>query len=73
LFKSRTPGQHITFKLKIKYNSPIINGEIIVEAKVTRRKQRLFLGKTVVKNGNGQVIATATGTFMVSDSEAKPR
>jgi acyl-coenzyme A thioesterase PaaI-like protein len=42
-------------------------------ATVTRRKQRLFLGEAVVTNGNGQVIATAAGTFMVRDSDAKPR
>lgn len=65
--------RHFTAKLEIKYKAPVVDGEIIVEATATRRKQRLFLGEVVVKNGDGQVIATAAGIFMVTDSDAKPR
>jgi acyl-coenzyme A thioesterase PaaI-like protein len=68
-----TPGRHFTVKLKIRYKATVTDGEIIAEAKVSRRKQRLFLGEAVVKNGDGQVIATAAGTFMVSDLETKSR
>ena len=67
------PARHFTVKLEIRYKAMVTDGEIIAEAKVTRRKQRLFLGKAVVKNGDGQVIATATGTFMVRDSDSNPR
>ena len=66
-------NKHFTVKLEIRYKASVTDGEIIVEAKVTRRKQRLFLGEVVVKNGDGQVVATATGTFMITDSDAKPR
>jgi uncharacterized protein (TIGR00369 family) len=68
-----TPGRHFTVKLKIRYKATVTDGEIIAEAKVTRRKQRLFLGEAVVTNGDGQVIATAAGTFMVRESDANPR
>ena len=65
-----TSGRHITVKLKIRYKAAVTDGMIIAEAKVTRRKPRLFLGEAVVTNGDGQVIATATGTFMVTDSDS---
>jgi acyl-CoA thioesterase len=68
-----TSERHFTVKLEIRYRAAVTDGVIIAEAKVMRRKQRLFLGETVITNGNGQVIATATGTFMVSFKEAKPR
>jgi acyl-CoA thioesterase len=62
-----TGGRHITVKLEIRYKAAVTDGVIIAEATVTRRKPRLFLGEAVVKNGDGQVIATAAGTFMVRD------
>ncbi|OGP52606.1 MAG: hypothetical protein A2Y65_08135 [Deltaproteobacteria bacterium RBG_13_52_11] len=62
------PGRHSTVKLEIKYKAPVTGGEIIAEAKVTRRKQTVFLGEAVVKDGNGQVVAIATATFMVRDN-----
>jgi acyl-CoA thioesterase len=68
-----TPARHFTVKLEVRYKTAVTDGEIIAEATVTRRKQRFFLGEAVVKNGDGQVIATATGTFMVSDSDANTR
>jgi acyl-CoA thioesterase len=64
--------RHFTVKLEIKYKASVTDGEIIVEAKATRRKQRLFLGEVVVTNGDGKVVATATGTFMITDSDTKP-
>jgi uncharacterized protein (TIGR00369 family) len=68
-----TSGRHFTVKLEIRYKTAVTDGVIIAEAKVTRQKQRFLLGEAVVKNGNGQVIATATGTFMVIDSDSNPR
>jgi uncharacterized protein (TIGR00369 family) len=65
--------RHFTVKLEMKYKASVVDGEIIVEATATRRKQKLFLGEAVVTNGDGQVIATAAGTFMVTDSDTKPR
>jgi acyl-CoA thioesterase len=62
-----TPARHFTVKLEMRYKTAVTDGEIIAEATVTRRKQRLFLGEAVVTNGDGKVIATATGTFMVRD------
>jgi acyl-CoA thioesterase len=62
-----TPARHFTVKLEIRYKAAVADGEIIAEANVTRRKPRLFLGEAVVTNADGQVIATATGTFMVRD------
>jgi uncharacterized protein (TIGR00369 family) len=59
------PGRHSTVKLEIKYKASVTNGEIIVEAKVTRRKPRVFLGEAVAKDSNGQVVAIAKATFMV--------
>ena len=61
------PGRHSTVKLEIKYKASVTNGEIIVEAKVQRRKPRIFLGEAVVKDNNGQVVAIAKATFMVRD------
>jgi acyl-CoA thioesterase len=61
------PGRHFTVKLEIKYKAPVTDGEIIAEATITRRKQTVFLGEAVVKDGNGRVVATATATFMVMD------
>jgi acyl-CoA thioesterase len=61
------PARHSTVKLEIKYKAPVTDGEIIAEATVIRRKARVFLGEAVVKNGNGQVVAIAKATFMVSD------
>ena len=62
-----TSGRQSTVKLKIRYKATVTDGVIIAEAKVTRRKQRCFLGKAVIKNGDGQVIAIAAGTFIVRD------
>ncbi|MCJ7664532.1 MAG: PaaI family thioesterase [Desulfobacterales bacterium] len=61
------PGRHSTVKLEIKYKASVTDGEIIVEAKVTRRKPRVFLGEAVAKDSNGQVVAIAKATFMVRD------
>jgi len=65
------PGRHSTVKLEIKYKAAVTDGEIIAEAKVTRRKPRVFLGEAVVKDGNGQVVAIAKATFMVRDKAAQ--
>jgi uncharacterized protein (TIGR00369 family) len=62
------PGRHSTVKLEIKYKASVTDGEIIVEAKVTRRKPRVFLGEAVAKDSNGQVVAIAKATFMVGDN-----
>jgi acyl-CoA thioesterase len=62
------PVRHSTVKLEIKYKAPVMDGEIIAEATVMRRKQSVFLGEAVVKDGNGQVVAIATATFMVIDN-----
>ena len=62
------PVRHSTVKLEIKYKAPVADGEIIAEATVIRRKQSVFLGEAVVKDGNGQVVAIATATFMVIDN-----
>ena len=67
-----TPDKHYTVKLEVRYRNPVTDGEVIAEAQVTQRKQNLFLGKAVVTNGNNQVVATATGTFMVKDGGSKP-
>ncbi|MBN1254602.1 MAG: PaaI family thioesterase [Deltaproteobacteria bacterium] len=64
-------GRHFTVKLEMKYKESVTNGEIVAEATVRRRKPRVFLGEAIVKNGNGQVVATATATFMVRDSDPK--
>lgn len=61
------PGRHSTVKLEIKYKASVTNGEIIAEAKVMRRKPRVFLGEAVVKDSKGQVVAIAKATFMVRD------
>jgi uncharacterized protein (TIGR00369 family) len=61
------PIRHSTVKLEIKYKAPVTSGEIIAEATVQRRKQSVFLGEAVVKDGNGQVVAIAKATFMVID------
>jgi uncharacterized protein (TIGR00369 family) len=61
------PARHSTVKLEIRYKASVTDGEIIAEARVTRRKLRLFLGEALVKNGNGHVVAIATATFMVRD------
>lgn len=62
------PGRHSTVKLEIKYKAAVTDGEIIAEATVVRRKQTVFLGEAIVRDGTGQVVATATATFMVQDS-----
>ena len=62
-----SPARHFTVKLEMRYKAAVTDGVIIAEAKVSQRKQRLFLGEAVVTNGDGQIIATATGTFMVRD------
>jgi len=65
------PGRHSTVKLEIKYKASVTDGEIIAEAKVMRRKQTVFLGETVVKDGKGQVVAIATAMFMVGDNDTQ--
>ncbi|HEX9949655.1 MAG TPA: PaaI family thioesterase, partial [Thermodesulfobacteriota bacterium] len=59
------PARHSTVKLEIRYKASVTDGEIIAEAKVMRRKQKIFLGEAVIKNGHGQVVAIAKATFMV--------
>ncbi len=65
------PARHSTVKLEIRYKTPVTNGEIIAEAKVVRRKPRIFLGEAVIKNGHGQVVAIAKATFMVRDNDSR--
>jgi uncharacterized protein (TIGR00369 family) len=67
------PGRHSTVKLEIKYKAPVTAGEIIAEATVRQRKPTVFLGEAVVQDGSGQVVAKATATFMVMDSDENPR
>ena len=69
----KIPGGHSTVKLEIKYKVPVTDGEVIAEARVTRQKGKLFLAEALVTNGDGQVVATAAGTFMVTDSDSNPR
>jgi acyl-CoA thioesterase len=59
------PARHSTVKLEIKYKAPVTSGEIIAEATIQRRKQSVFLGEAVIKDGNGQIVAIAKATFMV--------
>jgi uncharacterized protein (TIGR00369 family) len=66
-----SPARHFTVKLEMRYKAAVTDGVIIAEAKVSQRKQRLFLGEAVVTNGDGKVIATATGTFMVRDQSSE--
>jgi len=68
----KIPGGHSTVKLEIKYKAPVMDGEVIVEAKVTRRRGKLFLAEAEVTNGNGQVVAFAAGTFMITHPDVKP-
>ena len=68
----KIPGGHSTVKLEIKYKAPVMDGAVIVEARVTRRKGKLFLAEAVITNGNGQIVATAAGTFMITHPDAKP-
>jgi uncharacterized protein (TIGR00369 family) len=65
------PSRHSTVKLEIRYKTPVTDGEIIVEAKVTRRKPRVFLGEATVTNGHGQVVAVAQAIFMVRDNASE--
>jgi acyl-CoA thioesterase len=67
------PGRHSTVKLEIRYKSAVTDGEIIAEARVVRRKPRIFLGESVVKNSDGQVVAIAKATFMVRDNVLQDR
>ncbi len=60
------PGRHSTVRLEIQYKAPVTDAEITAEARITLQKKRLFRGEAVVKNGNGQVVATATGTFLIT-------
>jgi uncharacterized protein (TIGR00369 family) len=66
-------GRHSTARLEIKYKTPVIDSELIAEGRVTQQKKKLFWGEAVLTNGNGQVVATATGTFMITDPNANPR
>ena len=68
----KIPGGHSTVKLEIKYKAPVMDGVIIIEARVTRHKGKLFLAEAEVTTGNGQVVATAAGTFMITHPDAKP-
>lgn len=65
-------GRHSTAKLEIKYKAPVMDGEIIAEGKVTQQKKKLFWAEAVLTNGNGQVVATAAGTFMITHPDVKP-
>jgi len=72
LFEFRRGGRHSTVKLEIKYKAPVMDGEVIVEARVTRHKGKLFLAEAVITNGNGKIVAFAAGTFMITHPDAKP-
>jgi uncharacterized protein (TIGR00369 family) len=61
------PGSHSTVKLEIKFKAAVTDGEIIAEGRVTQQKKKLFWGETVITNGNRQVVAIATATFMITD------
>jgi uncharacterized protein (TIGR00369 family) len=68
------PGSHSTVKLDIKFKAAVTDGEIIAEGRVTQQKKKLFWGETVITNGNGQVVAIAAATFMITDPTLlKPR
>lgn len=65
------PSRHSTVKLELRYKAAVTDGEIISEAKVTRRKPKIFLGEAVIRNGHGHVVAMAKATFMVRDNASE--
>ena len=67
----KIPGGHSTVKLEVKYKAPVMDGAVIVEARVTRHKGKLFLAEAEITNGSGQVVATAAGTFMITHPDVK--
>ncbi|MBW2038296.1 MAG: PaaI family thioesterase [Deltaproteobacteria bacterium] len=62
------PGvRYSTVRLEIKYKAPVRDGEMLAEAKINIQKKRLFKVEAAVKDGDGQVAATATATFMLTN------
>lgn len=62
------PGvRYSTVRLEIKYKAPVRDGEMLAEAKINIQKKGLFKVEAAVKNEDGQVAATATATFMITD------
>ena len=60
------PGEaSVTVELKVNFIAPAKDGELIAEARVVSRGNRILVGHVDVTNHLGELVATGIGTYMV--------
>ena len=60
------PGEaSVTVELKVDFIAPEKDGELIAEARVVSRGNRLLVGHVDVTNHLGELVATGIGSYMV--------
>lgn len=63
------PGEKVaTAEFKINYLSAVTAGDLIGEARIINKGQKLALGEMEVKNEKGKIIAKGLATYMVLKS-----
>ena len=60
----------ITVEMKINYMAPSRDGELIAEGRVVQKGSTLTVTGAEVRNGNGELVAVAMGTFLVKQAKA---
>ena len=54
-----------TIEMKINYFRPAATGELIARGRIINQSKRLCYAEGEVNNGQGKLIARATGTFFI--------
>ena len=55
----------VTVELKVNFISPARDGELVAEARVASRGNRIIVGDVEVRDGSGELVALALSTYMV--------
>ena len=62
---TRGSGPSVTVELKVNFIAPAREGELIAEGRITHKSGTLSVGECSITDGNGTLIATGMGTWMV--------
>lgn len=62
---TRGRGTAVTVELKINFIAPARQGELIAKGRITHKGGTLSVGECAITDGNGTLIATGMGTWMV--------
>ncbi len=56
----------ITIELKVNFLAPVVEGEVVAEARIVHRGRRIAVGDVEVKADNGKMVAKGIATYLVA-------